>query len=191
MTSKRILDRWLRTAVAVVALAVGAVLLGASIREYRSESWAERASEHRRWGRLEAADAALLTAIDIAPADALLHAERARLLASFATFRDAESAAEDSVRAFDRAIELRPFDPNLHADMAAALASFGMPDSARAALTRAIELDPHNAHYHARMGALWEDLGKYERALAAYQIADSILPTAEIEQRILDLTSPE
>lgn len=191
MTSKPTVDRWLRTALAFVAVAVGAVLVEASIREYRAETWAERASEHRRWGRLEAADAALLKAIDIAPADALLHAERARLLASYASFRGSERAVDDSLRTFDRAITIRPLDPNLYADKAAALASFGMPDPARAALARAIELDPHNAKYHAQMGGLLEDLGASERALAAYQTAYAILPTSEIEQRILDLTSPE
>lgn len=180
---------WLRLVLVAVAVVGGWLALDASIDAFRAELWMQRAQEHRRWGRLEAASEALERAAEIAPGDAAVHEALGRIYASLARFRESDEAEARSLRAFERAQELHPLDPGVRAARAAALASFGRPGDALAAIDDAIGLDPHNAYYHARRGELLEELGRRDQALSAYRRALAIMPTDDVEARVDRLSS--
>ena len=119
---------------------------------------------HLEAGRLPEAEAALLAARDLAPADPLVHFRLALV------YVDAGRPA-DAVAALDMALRLQPDDARAHNNRGSALQMLQRLPEAEQAFRRALALDPDLVQPYTNLGYLLERQGRTRQAIELYESA--------------------
>ncbi len=91
---------------------------------------------------------------------------------------------DDAVLEFHQAIRLRPNFDGHHRSLAIILYKAGRYPEAQAAIRRAIELRPDSRWDHQVLGSILQTQGDSKGAIASYEIANKIEPTAEAYSNI-------
>ncbi|MDP6706962.1 MAG: tetratricopeptide repeat protein [Alphaproteobacteria bacterium] len=108
---------------------------------------------------LERAKLTIAVAEKMAPKDATILVDKARILADGGGY-------EEALKALDRAVWLAPNDDDAHAFRAGALRRLGQPKAALAAAEAALELNPENAAAWLERGFARQALGDLDGAEA-------------------------
>lgn len=115
-------------------------------------------------GRLSEALVFLDKATDLAPRDADLWVEKAKLY-------EAQEDLPRAMQAVRRALNVEPHKVESHLLLGHYLAQSGDPEAALDVFDKAVSLDPENALAWYDQGTMWEKLGRRSRALESFRKA--------------------